>query len=304
MWKHRDDSKAHKTPLPNRNNQRNLPSTMKLSLLPTTTIVLVLSLLESAASSPNSNLHRIRSSSADVAATTYTHIPNWQRRSLLIDEMPSAGLEAFDVLLLGGSSMSMSFSISYNDASVVGNDDLDSTGTTTTTTTTNEVVDEATGEIVVIHHEDHPSTVTTTPSTTTINTQAIHPPTTTIHETFANIPTSTTTATSASNRSLLPLISIAGGLLAIGAIIGGVYRNKKQKKTSNSNNNNGGGIIHLDEKSIQSINSKSTDEMSSSLADEENNDSRLTSTTSSLASMAAMSTLVSSSGRVDRRSSI
>ena len=98
---------------------------MKLSLLPTTTtIVLVLSLLESAASSSTSNLHRIRSSSADVAATTYTHIPNWQRRSLLIDEMPGAGLEAFDVLLLGGSSMSMSFSYTYNgdNDSSVGND--------------------------------------------------------------------------------------------------------------------------------------------------------------------------------------
>jgi hypothetical protein len=94
------------------------------------------------------------------------------------------------------------------------------------------------------------------------------------------------------------LISIAGGLVAIGAIICGVYLSKNQ--------NNGGGIIHLDEKSIQSINSKSTDEseMSESLADEENNDSRISSTISSLASMAAMSTLVSNSSRVDRRASI
>jgi uncharacterized membrane protein YebE (DUF533 family) len=67
---------------------------------------------------------------------------------------------------------------------------------------------------------------------------------------------------------LLPLISIAGGLVAIGAIIGGFYHNKK-KKTA---------ITH-DEKSIQSINSKSTDEsdMLVSLADEENNDSQLSS---------------------------
>jgi uncharacterized membrane protein YebE (DUF533 family) len=63
---------------------------------------------------------------------------------------------------------------------------------------------------------------------------------------------------------LLPLISIAGGLVAIGAIIGGFYHNKK-KKTA---------ITH-DEKSIQSINSKS--DMLVSLADEENNDSQLSS---------------------------
>jgi hypothetical protein len=103
------------------------------------------------------------------------------------------------------------------------------------------------------------------------------------------------------------LISIAGGLVAIGAIIGGVYRTKKQKKTSNNNNNNGSGIIHLDEKSIQSINSKSTDEseMLSSLADEENdNSNRFHHHLLLLASMAAMSTLVSNSSRVDRRASI
>ena len=102
---------------------------MKLSLLPTTTLIF-LSLFESAASS-SSNLHRIQS---DVAVTTNTHIPStgWQRRSLLIDEVSGVGLEDVDVLLFGGSSMSMSFSYTYNadnndntdDAGVVGNDEL------------------------------------------------------------------------------------------------------------------------------------------------------------------------------------
>jgi hypothetical protein len=238
-----------------------------------------------------------------VAATTNT---GWQRRSLFIDEVPGVGLEDVDVLLFGESSLSMSFSYTYNaynndnnniDAGVVGNDDVDSIGGTSTTTP--EVFDEVTGEIVVFHHEGHPSTtITTITPSSTSNTQTILPPTTTIDETFANIPTYP--ATSTTTRSLLPLISIAGGLVAIGAIIGGVYRTKKQKKTSN---NNGGG----DEKSIQSINSKSTDEseLSSSLADEENDNSRIASTTtSSLSSMATMSTLVSSSSRVDRRASI
>ena len=211
---------------------------MKLSLLPTTTIIF-LSLFESAASS-SSNLHRIRS---NEAVTTNTHIPStgWQRRSLLIDEVPGVGLEDVDVLLIGGSSLSMSFSYTYNaynnvgnnnDAGVVGNDDVDSIGgTSTTTTTTTEVVGEATGEIVVIHH---PSTtiINTTPSTTS-NTQTILPPTpSTIHETFASIPTSPAPSPT-TTRSLLPLISIAGGMVAIGAIIGGVYHTKKQKKTSN-----------------------------------------------------------------------
>jgi hypothetical protein len=179
--------------------------------------------------------------------------------------------------------------------SAVKSNEVGST-TSTTTTTTNEVIDEATGEIVVIHHEDHPSittTITTTPSSTS-NTQAILPlTTTTIHsETFASISTSTTT-TKAASRSLLPLISIAGGLVVIGAIIGGIYRNKTQKKTLN------------DEISIKSITSKSTDEMSSSSADEENNNSRISSSSmTSLASMNAMSTLVTNSGRVDRRASI
>jgi hypothetical protein len=92
------------------------------------------------------------------------------------------------------------------------------------------------------------TTITTTPTT---NTQAVLPPTTTTirGETFANIPTSPA-ATTTATRSLLPLISIAGGLVAIGAIIGGVYRSNKHKKKTC------GG----DEKSIQSINSKSTDE--------------------------------------------
>jgi hypothetical protein len=277
---------------------------MKLSLLPTTTIttIIILSLFESAVSS-SSNLHRVQS---DEAVTTNTHIPStgWQRRSLLIDEAPGVGLEDVDVLLIGGSSLSMSFSYNAynnnnnddNNAGVVGNDDVDSIGgTSTTTTTTTEVVGEDIGEIVVIHH---PSTtiITTTPSFTS-NTQTILPPTTTtIHETFASIPTYPAPSTT-TTRSLLPLISIAGGLVAIGAVIGGVYRTKKQKKTSKTH----------DEKSIQSINSKSTDEseMSVSLADEENDNSRISSTTtSSLVSMAAMSTLVSTSTRVDRRASI
>ena len=172
--------------------------------------------------------------------------------------------------------------------SAVRSNEVGSTGTTTTTTT--EVIDEATGEIVVIHHEDLPST-TTTPSSTS-NTQAVLPPaTTTIHG--ETISTSTTATTSAASRSLLSLISIAGGLVAIGAIIGGVYRSKTQKKTLS------------DEISIQSITSKSTDEMSSSSADEENNNSRISSSSmTSLASMNAMSTLVTNSGRVDRRASI
>ena len=180
--------------------------------------------------------------------------------------------------------------------SAVRSNEVGSTGTattTTTTTTTTEVIDEATGEIVVIHHEDLPSTTTTPLSTS--NTQAILPPaTTTIHgETFVSISTSTTATTSAASRSLLSLISIAGGLVAIGAIIGGVYRSKTQKKTLN------------DELSIQSITSKSTEEMSSSSADEENNNSRISSSSmTSLASMNAMSTLVTNSGRVDRRASI
>jgi hypothetical protein len=95
------------------------------------------------------------------------------------------------------------------------------------------------------------TTITTTPMS---NTQTVLPPTTTtIHgETFANIPTSPA-ATTTATRSLLPLISIAGGLVAIGAIIGGVYHSNTHKKKTSSN---GGG----DEKSIQSINSKSTDE--------------------------------------------
>jgi hypothetical protein len=177
--------------------------------------------------------------------------------------------------------------------SAVRSNEVGST-TSTTTTTTNEVIDEATGEIVVIHHEDLPSTNTITTPSSTSNTQAVLPPaTTTIDgEKFASIPTSTTT-TKAASRSLLPLISIAGGLVAIGAIIGGVYRNKTQKKTLN------------DEISIKSITSKSTDEMSSSSADEENNNSRISSSSmTSLASIAAMSTLVTNSGRVDRRASI
>ena len=177
--------------------------------------------------------------------------------------------------------------------SAVKSNEVGST-TSTTTTTTNEVIDEATGEIVVIHHEDLPSTNTITTPSSTSNTQAVLPPaTTTIDgEKFASIPTSTTT-TKAASRSLLPLISIAGGLVAIGAIMGGVYRNKTQKKTLN------------DDISIQSITSKSTEEMSSSSADEENNNSRISSSSmTSLASIAAMSTLVTNSGRVDRRASI
>ena len=95
---------------------------MTLSILPTTAIVLVLSLLESVASSSSTKLHRIRS---DVAATTNSpHSTSWQRRSLLMDEMPDVGLEDVDVLLFGGNSMSMSFSYTYNgdDDSSVGND--------------------------------------------------------------------------------------------------------------------------------------------------------------------------------------
>jgi hypothetical protein len=111
---------------------------MKLSLLPTTTILLAL--IESTASS--SDLHRIRSSSADdVAATTSTHASphSTRRRSLFImDDMPNVGLEDVDMLLFGGSSMSMSFSHPYEaynneniiDNSVVGNDDVNSIGGT------------------------------------------------------------------------------------------------------------------------------------------------------------------------------
>jgi hypothetical protein len=88
---------------------------MKLYLLPTSTIVIALSLLESTASS---KLHRIRSSSDDdVGATTYTHT-----RSLLIDEMPDV-----DVLLIGGSSLSMSFSYTYH---AYNNDDNNNNNTT------------------------------------------------------------------------------------------------------------------------------------------------------------------------------
>jgi hypothetical protein len=87
---------------------------MKLSILFNTTIVLALSLLESAASS---KLHRIRSSSDDeVSATTNTHSPppstSWQRRALLIDEMPNVGLEDVDALLID---MSLSLSMSMPD---------------------------------------------------------------------------------------------------------------------------------------------------------------------------------------------
>jgi hypothetical protein len=100
-------------------------------------------------------------------------------------------------------------------------------------------------------------------------------------------------------RSLLPLISIAGGLVAIGAIIGGVYRSKTQQ-TSNSNNNNigisGGGIIHVDEKSIQSITTKSTEEISSSSADEENNNSRISSSSTTSSSFRYHSTNTTTKG--------
>jgi hypothetical protein len=86
---------------------------MKLSILFTTTIVLALSLLESAASS---KLQRIRISDDEVSATTNTHSPppstSWRRRSLLIDEMPNVGLEDVDALLID---MSLSLSMSIND---------------------------------------------------------------------------------------------------------------------------------------------------------------------------------------------
>jgi hypothetical protein len=95
-------------------------------------------------------------------------------------------------------------------------------------------------------------------------------------------------------RNMLPLISIAGGLIAISAMVGGYYRKKNIKS----------GIIHPDEKSVQSIDSKSTNEsrMSGSISSDDLESSK----TSSLASMAAMSTLVAntSSSRVDRRVSI
>jgi hypothetical protein len=87
---------------------------MKISILFTTTIVLALSLLESADSS---KLHRIRSSDDDVSATTNTPPPStsWRRRSLLIDEIPNVRHEDVDVLLID---MSLSLSMSINDDNI------------------------------------------------------------------------------------------------------------------------------------------------------------------------------------------
>jgi hypothetical protein len=111
----------------------------------------------------------------------------------------------------------------------------------------------------------------------------------TIHETHLTVESGE--VSSIINRK--PLIAIAGGLVALTLLVGGFYR----MKNSNSN-----GIIHPDEKSIQSINSKSTDESEmggSELSEDEEN-----SHISSLAIMAGMSTLVASTSRVDRRASI
>lgn len=111
----------------------------------------------------------------------------------------------------------------------------------------------------------------------------------TIHETHSTVVSGD--ASSTINRK--PLIAIAGGLVALTLLVGGFYR----MKNSNSN-----GIIHPDEKSTQSINSKSTDE--SEMGDSESSIDEANSHLSSLAIMAGMSTLVATTSRVDRRASI
>ncbi len=87
---------------------------------------------------------------------------------------------------------------------------------------------------------------------------------------------------------MLPLISIAGGLVAVSAMVAGYYHKKNTKS----------GIIHPDDKSVQSFDSKSTNELL--MSGSESSDNLESSKISSLASMAAMSTLVGNTSRADR----
>ena len=135
-------------------------------------------------------------------------------------------------------------------------------------------------------------TTTTTTSVSTTYTPVVDEPideTTVAHEIHQKV-----IGNSSDKRNMLPLISIAGGLVVISAMVAGYYRKKNTKS----------GIIHPDEKSVQSIDSKSTNEsrMSGSVSSDDLESSKI----SSLASMAAMSALVAktSSSRVDRRVSI
>ena len=145
----------------------------------------------------------------------------------------------------------------------------DSTTPTTSFATTTSTTEKEEGSRL-------PPTVSTSVSTT--YTPVVDEPTdeaTVTNESYQKV------GNSSDKRNLLPLISIAGGLVAISAMVAGYYRMKNTKS----------GIIHPDEKSIQSV------------ATNESSDDLESSKTSSLASMVAMSTLANTS-RPDRRVSI
>jgi hypothetical protein len=89
--------------------------------------------------------------------------------------------------------------------------------------------------------------------------------------------------------NMLPLISIAGGLVAVTAMVASYYHKKNIKS----------GIIHPDDKSVQLFNSKSTNELL--MSGSESSDDLESSKISSLASMAVMSTLVGNTSRADQR---
>ena len=163
-------------------------------------------------------------------------------------------------------------------------------GPTTSSSTT--ITSSTTPSTTNAEEEDIELPLTSTPlvpTTKNASTNELTAKEDTIHETHLTVESGE--VSSIINRK--PLIAIAGGLVALTLLVGGFYR----MKNSNSN-----GIIHPDEKSIQSINSKSTDESEmggSELSEDEEN-----SHISSLAIMAGMSTLVASTSRVDRRASI
>jgi hypothetical protein len=94
---------------------------------------------------------------------------------------------------------------------------------------------------------------------------------------------------SSDKRNMLPLISIAGGLVSVSAMVAGYYRKKSTKS----------GIIHPDDNSVQSFDSKSTNE--SLMSGSKTLDDLESLKISLLASMAAMSTLVGNTSRADRR---
>jgi hypothetical protein len=170
----------------------------------------------------------------------------------------------------------------------------ETTATTTSSTTTTIITNSTTAA----------TSFTTTTSTTEEEEGRKLPPTTytsvsTNYSPVVDKPTDEATVTheshqkvfgnSSDKRNMLPLISIAGGLVAVSTMVAGCYCKKNTKS----------GIIHPDDKSVQSIDSKSTND--SLMSGSESLDDLESSKFFSLASMAAMSTLVANTSRADRR---